>query len=239
MARHWFQSTLYAKATLLPPEFPFISNPRSYAGRLGDFDTFGLVCRFNPRSYARSDIRLSAIKAGQISIHAPTRGRRKDIQSDSQQDFNPRSYARSDFWSISIKCYPKQFQSTLLREERLRYYSCFISLFISITLLREERLRKSSLQKSHRLYFNPRSYARSDKEIVQTQTDININFNPRSYARSDLLIFLAVSVWQSISIHAPTRGATSCFLSLAHRQVISIHAPTRGATRSWDKQPQI
>ena len=33
-----------------------------------------------------------------------------------------------------------------------------------------------------------------------------------------------------ISIHAPTRGATSLQLATIHRFFISIHAPTRGAT---------
>ena len=35
---------------------------------------------------------------------------------------------------------------------------------------------------------------------------------------------------QSISIHAPTRGATQSGNSLRSRKAISIHAPTRGAT---------
>ena len=34
----------------------------------------------------------------------------------------------------------------------------------------------------------------------------------------------------SISIHAPTRGATYCQNQSQIRQRISIHAPTRGAT---------
>ena len=33
-----------------------------------------------------------------------------------------------------------------------------------------------------------------------------------------------------VSIHAPTRGATLCALSSAWQQSVSIHAPTRGAT---------
>ena len=33
-----------------------------------------------------------------------------------------------------------------------------------------------------------------------------------------------------ISIHAPTRGATSASKSLFISTIISIHAPTRGAT---------
>ena len=34
----------------------------------------------------------------------------------------------------------------------------------------------------------------------------------------------------AISIHAPTRGATSLGIPVAVKGIISIHAPTRGAT---------
>ena len=54
-------------------------------------------------------------------------------------------------------------------------------------------------------------------------------FNPRSHERSDAFFFFDFPAL-TISIHAPTRGATPAkyFLHLAH--FISIHAPTRGAT---------
>ena len=87
----------------------------------------------------------------------------------------------------------------------------------------------------------------------------HINFNPRSYKRSDITTkskSLLLKVFQStllqeerharkivfrailqISIHAPTRGATSkqqCCLQLLP---ISIHAPTRGATAKMHNIP--
>jgi len=37
-------------------------------------------------------------------------------------------------------------------------------------------------------------------------------------------------VFEGISIHAPTRGATGHFQQVEHIDLISIHAPTRGAT---------
>ena len=56
------------------------------------------------------------------------------------------------------------------------------------------------------------------------------HFNPRSHEGSDLPECAGGTDQVSISIHAPTRGATillCLFLLLIH---ISIHAPTRGAT---------
>ena len=78
------------------------------------------------------------------------------------------------------------------------------------------------------------------------------NFNPRSYKRSDALapfLLYPAFIFQStllqeerrgsgsgiiyppfISIHAPTRGATSLWMLQRNSGSISIHAPTRGAT---------
>jgi len=80
------------------------------------------------------------------------------------------------------------------------------------------------------------------------------NFNPRTHEGCDVVAFFMLSLVYSISIHAPTRGATlaaSSFLPQAGRFqsthprgvrrglqlylcqgfFISIHAPTRGATK--------
>ena len=121
--------------------------------------------------------------------------------------FNPRSHERSDlpfgYYIIKILLISihaptrgatnhalKQkrgliFQSTLPREERpyLKSLSSFSRLFQS-TLPREERLRADRVFKTL-LYFNPRSHERSD--------DSTYKLDGLSY----------------ISIHAPTRGATS------------------------------
>ena len=45
--------------------------------------------------------------------------------------------------------------------------------------------------------------------------------------------FKSMTEEQKISIHAPTRGATSFIISTTSPISISIHAPTRGATRAF------
>ena len=42
-----------------------------------------------------------------------------------------------------------------------------------------------------------------------------------------------------VSIHAPTRGATSGSATLVHCMIVSIHAPTRGATRHKRKLSSV
>ena len=93
---------------------------------------------------------------------------------------------------------------------------------------------------------------REERPQETRMSDIHSNFNPRSHERSDSNI-KTPRRQKRISIHAPTRGATttsqtSCIKALdfnprSHERsdvalyvscilvaVISIHAPTRGAT---------
>ena len=58
-----------------------------------------------------------------------------------------------------------------------------------------------------------------------------MNFNPRSHERSDTKPSETL-IFSLISIHAPTRGATSLAVNGHANAGISIHAPTRGATNS-------
>ena len=104
-------------------------------------------------------------------------------------------------------------------------------------------------------YFNPRSHEGSDL-VGSGPWRYPPDFNPRSHEGSDD----GVKNWEqnlTISIHAPTRGATFRILVpnlckrfqstlprgerlldtiLAHlTKIISIHAPTRGATETAEK----
>ena len=81
------------------------------------------------------------------------------------------------------------------------------------------------------MYFNPRSHERSDP-CQSLCISFRIYFNPRSHERSDLICSTSYFPVNCISIHAPTRGATSGFSLITKFTYISIHAPTRGATAS-------
>ena len=58
-------------------------------------------------------------------------------------------------------------------------------------------------------YFNPRSRKGSDNRYNEDTEQIK-NFNPRSRKGSDLTDCDISGLPQSISIHAPARGATFC-----------------------------
>ena len=98
--------------------------------------------------------------------------------------------------------------------------------------------------------FNPRSHAGSDLFPAGGLFHLS-RFNPRSHAGSDAHSTTDVfgsGLFQStlprgerrqrmsrfpdhiVSIHAPTRGATSAIFNFSRYNAVSIHAPTRGAT---------
>ncbi len=99
--------------------------------------------------------------------------------------------------------------------------------------------------------FNPRPYTRGDIEKVLYKYDELfqstplhegrhnrwrlhprwfLGFNPRPYTRGDTKTCANIPSL-SVSIHAPTRGATQHSRGFRQACHVSIHAPTRGATR--------
>src|SRR5271157_3588279 len=56
------------------------------------------------------------------------------------------------------------------------------------------------------------------------------SFNPRAHTGRDDKMKEGTVIPYRVSIHAPTRGATSSWSSDGCKQPVSIHAPTRGAT---------
>ena len=79
------------------------------------------------------------------------------------------------------------------------------------------------------LSFNPRAHAGRDLPSLSIRPPAT-SFNPRAHAGRDTVSLNGVWGGSDVSIHAPTRGATSiscCFIFL---WIVSIHAPTRGAT---------
>ena len=138
---------------------------------------------FNPRSYMRSD---------QLRDRSNQRG----------GYFNPRSYMRSDF-HLMMKIPCRLFQSTILHEERLgtparpRHPVQFQS-----TLLHEER-QSNSLTRHYQFPFQSTLLHEERRPGRRGGCLFRLYFNPRSYMRSDHRHF-CLRQPSSISIHAPT-----------------------------------
>ena len=169
---------------------------------------------FNPRSHERSDhylFYLCQLLSGfqstlpreerptliacvdvflTISIHAPTRGATiSGSRGAMLEHFNPRSHERSDrvLPLLLLSAYyfnPRSHE----RSDLLVVVIVFPTCRFQSTLPREERLH-------------------GIKAVTKS-----VNFNPRSHERSDLLQLCTKQLF-SISIHAPTRGATSLCLN--------------------------
>ena len=121
-----------------------------------------------------------------ISIHAPTRG------ATSQAGRNGRCGI---------------FQSTLPRGERHKWIAKKTKA-TNFNPRSHEGSDLTSLSSSMSEYdFNPRSHEGSDCNSNK-KTEVRTYFNPRSHEGSDEAI-LPLAEFYTISIHAPTRGATS------------------------------
>ena len=77
-------------------------------------------------------------------------------------------------------------------------------------------------------YFNPRSHERSDATTLR-QGIYRLNFNPRSHERSDLCNISLVYIVEYFNPRSHERSDNSFHYFLTPFN-ISIHAPTRGAT---------
>ena len=143
---------------------------------------------FNPRSHERSDGHWASKSSG-LSDFNPRSHERSDERNQrsrrQKSNFNPRSHERSDFPGDIVISDKLLFQSTLPREERPpKQEDGWLEVIFQSTLPREER------------------------QFMPTFSASQNDFNPRSHERSDyeMLLYAYPAL---ISIHAPTRGATT------------------------------
>ena len=78
-------------------------------------------------------------------------------------------------------------------------------------------------------YFNPRSHEGSDFRF-QTNDQGRLHFNPRSHEGSDKAAHISIVCGQLFQSTLPRRERRETSLHLMHICAISIHAPTKGAT---------
>ena len=117
----------------------------------------------------------------------------------------------SDFSYIKYDCI---FQSTLPREERQENYAVIRQVFLfQSTLPREER-RAPARGKCLNFQFQS-TLPREERQSNHASTNMSDDFNPRSHERSDSKTAYKPCT-KTISIHAPTRGATCISIWVRH-----------------------
>ena len=165
-----------------------------------------------------------------ISIHAPTRGATAYILLNKDSiEFQSTLPRGERLTSLIVARLPSRFQSTLPRGER-QFIKAHPSTAIYISIHAPTRGATPHFTRSlaAAIDFNPRSHEGSDA-LYAASVSPSLYFNPRSHEGSDRSIPRRFCNF-SISIHAPTRGATLRDLRIKCNGMISIHAPTRGAT---------
>ena len=143
--------------------------------------------------------------------------------------FNPRSYKRSDGLGHTVYDCTVEFQSTLLQEERrLLLQICIKNRRFQSTLLQEERHSNSAMFAIWYIFQSTLLQEERHHHFTTSKNKEGISIHaPTRGATTDSPFCFFVYI---ISIHAPTRGATTGLHQLFKQYIISIHAPTRGAT---------
>ena len=123
--------------------------------------------------------------------------------------FNPRTYKRCDNPPRPKPKHHALFQSTHLQEVR-RFWQRICSILVMFQSTHLQEVRPDivmSISLSHFLF-----------QSTHLQ-EVRRGFD------------LAAKQCEIVSIHAPTRGATTLTAASQNRFTVSIHAPTRGATK--------
>ena len=139
-----------------------------------------------------------------ISIHAPSRERRKGYTLLlPRHNFNPRSLAGATSWNRKVQDSVSNFNPRSLAGATLMLRQIASIINISIHAPSRERLYTTL------------------RQVTQ-----KANFNPRSLAGATFFLPPALQL-RGISIHAPSRERQTACNLVANVNAISIHAPSR------------
>ena len=143
-----------------------------------------------------------------VSIHAPTRGATSNAQRSCHwASFNPRAHAGRDTNSPTVIVMHIQFQSTRPRGARHRAAEAFRPQHqVSIHAPTRGATSTSNGNTFPHPCFNPRAHAGRDSCFRRVLIS-GFRFNPRAHAGRDAQTSNLLPQ-TSVSIHAPTRGAT-------------------------------
>ena len=203
---HEGSDTLNALDNLIADDF----NPRSHEGS----DNVRAQGRHNPGisihapTKGATPVSMYSVLRMMISIHAPTKGATRPETAEHRQRPISIHAPTKGATGNGISDNPEgKFQSTLPRRERLRGYnhSCFFK------------------------YFNPRSHEGSDTFRTGCHSTYS-HFNPRSHEGSDEQHLIMLSNYKKFQSTLPRRERRPPVTIPDHEFSISIHAPTKGAT---------
>ena len=156
-----------------------------------------------------TSLSLSGLFCFSISIHAPTKGATQ---------------------GAGLREPPFLFQSTLPRRERPENKDMEApNIKISIHAPTKGATIYFLLFRIKTAHFNPRSHEGSDPLFLYSCRNI-FRFQSTLPRRERLTTESVDSQHSTISIHAPTKGATKFIIYIVYEFLISIHAPTKGAT---------
>ena len=114
----------------------------------------------------------------------------------------------------------------------MRYDRATYVVRCSYVLIKTTRPRRARLPEdipaSSKLKFQS-TRPRRARLTLRYQFSISSCFNPRAHEGRDRQDSVAISV-NTVSTHAPTKGATTVNVNTGSGKIVSTHAPTKGAT---------
>ena len=127
---------------------------------------------------------------------------------NSHLNFNPHTTQGSTFWVVP----------------------CIVIMLVSIHAPTQGATCARRLRATRIGCFNPRTHTGCDFLAVGLLPNTGLFQSTHPHGVRPFL-FIQNFIFMSVSIHAPTRGATTQALYVWSSIPVSIHAPTRGATR--------
>ena len=150
--------------------------------------------------------------------------------------FNPRSHEGSDdVLEPTIKMIMEIFQSTLPRRERPAF---IISVDQTLHISIHAPTKGATYETPSLLHYSrfQSTLPRRERHNTAGAHTARCRFQSTLPRRERPFHLQNRKENQTISIHAPTKGATQRYTGLSGRQAISIHAPTKGATSIYARR---
>ena len=174
-----------------------------------------LICHgpvyFNPRSCTRSDaINLKLGELLEISTHAPARGATRNSALERMVLMTISTHAPARGATIPVICdveYGAISTHAPARGATMNWNGISLNGRISTHAPARGATLTDADNQDQLFYFNPRSCTRSDTVAFISRASLGY-FNPRSCTRSDARSLRALACSNTISTHAPARGAT-------------------------------
>ena len=189
---------------------------------------------FNPRTHTGcDDPHIGCYNHVRVSIHAPTRGATRSCSAMGRgiTCFNPRTHTGCDIDILLLKI-----TGTCFNPRTHTGCDTPTGLIVLVGDMFQSThphgVRPPKVTGKGQVYFVFQStHPHGVRHLLEAEYLSNYTFqSTHPHGVRQYMIAHIPLLFRFVSIHAPTRGATSMIGQIRNTSIVSIHAPTRGAT---------